>query len=79
MLPYKGVLLWLPRRPSLQRDVTKQFIRRHAHRDPYHGAPYKVLPELAAKYNLVTEVSGHHGNVIKSYHHGNYSYPISLQ
>lgn len=51
------MLFWLPRRPSLQRDVTKQFIRRHAHKDPYPGAPYKVLPQLAAKYNLVTEVS----------------------
>ena len=51
---------WLPRRPSVQRDVTKQFIRKHALKDPYPGAPYKVLPEFADKYNLVTEVSDCH-------------------
>ena len=78
-MQYKDMLLWLPRRPSLQRDVTKQFIRKHAYKDPYPGAPYKVLPELAAKYNLVTEVSGCHDSVILINHHGNNSYPISLQ
>ena len=67
ILPYANnvLLLWLPRRPSVQRDVTKQFIKRHTHKDPYPGAPYKVLPELAAKYNLVTEVSGCHDSIIK--------------
>ena len=58
------LLYWLPRRPSIQRDVTKQFIRRHAHKDPYPGAPYKVLPELAAKYSLITEVSSCHDSII---------------
>lgn len=74
-----NLLLWLPRRPSLQRDVTKQFIRKHTHKDPYPGAPYKVLPELAIKYNLVTEVSDLHGSITKIYHYGNNSYPMNLQ
>ena len=67
----------LPRRPSLQRDVTKQFIRRHTHKDPYPGAPYKVLPELATKYNLTTEVSMVAMTVVCNCHHGNNSYPIN--
>ncbi|XP_065913773.1 uncharacterized protein [Dysidea avara] len=46
-------------KPSLQRDVTKQFIRKHAHKDPYPRAPYKVLPDLVVKYNLATELSNH--------------------
>jgi len=43
-------------------NVTKQFIRKHAHKDPYPGAPYKVLPDLVVKYNLVTEVWNCHGD-----------------